>query len=188
MLKHVSRPLSTDHDFNLYLLSKVIAFHNFEDETHYWVWPALSSRWVPSALLICSRSLVSFRYNQTEPFCWGSSKVKRRPALFHVRNCSARERFPDDQDVSPGSWRKLWASVKVTAMETGSAQEKVTLPWEKMRSMGMKTWIIKHKYALITEAGVSLWLWRRGLIRYSLGRDTCITTEMRRSAKISQAI
>ena len=65
------------------------------------------------------------------PSCCGRSKVKRSPALFHVRNCSATEMTPDDHVVSPGNWRKLWAAVNVAETETGSAQEKVTLPWER---------------------------------------------------------
>lgn len=131
-------------------------------------WPVLSSSRALPALLICRRSLASLRYKQTTPSCRGRSKVKRSPALFHVRNCSATETAPDDHEVGPGNWRKLWESVNVRETENGSAQEKVTLPWgerekrrkrwcrKRDRKMMMKE-IIKHEYAWVAEAD-AVWL------------------------------
>lgn len=140
--------------------------------------PALRSSEDLPALLICSRSLAWLRYRKIVPSCCGRPKVKSRPPLFHVLNCSVTDTSPVDHDVRPGNWRKLWESVNVTATETGSAQEKVTLPWEQEEGRERerndyerdKTWIFINCRGWLGLTGC-----HRGLIGTSLKKDTCIS-------------
>lgn len=111
-------------------------------------WPALSSSSALPLLWICSWSLASLRYNQATPPCWGSSKLSRSPFLFQVLNWKPIDTPPDEDIVVPGNWRKLSGPVNVTATETGSAHEKVTLPWEGNTQSGEKeeVWQKKRYY------------------------------------------
>lgn len=93
--------------------------------------PALSSSRALPSWWTCSQSLDSLRYSQTSPLCWGSSNVSRSPALFHVLNWNPTENPPKAGASCHGNWRKLRGPGNVTAMETGSAQAKVRLPWER---------------------------------------------------------
>lgn len=112
-----------------------------------WDQPALSSSSALPSLWTCSRSRASLRYSQTTPLCWGRLNVSRSPALFHVLNWNPTEKPPRSGAVGPGNWRKLWGPGNVTATETGSAQEKVTLPWEGNKQRGReRRWDRKHDY------------------------------------------
>lgn len=121
-------------------------------------WPALSSSSALPLLWICSWSLASLRYNQATPPCWGSSKLSRSPFLFQVLNWKPIDTPPDEDIVVPGNWRKLSGPVNVTATETGSAHEKVTLPWEGNTQSGEKEEVWQKKKDTIEIKQHKTWI------------------------------